>query len=171
VKTNGFLIVTYCMAILMMTACEKEESVPPYVGTWSVTWDYEDEEGTLGIKDKLLLTADTYSELLQLRYSPTGSWRSYLGMQGSLSASGYKMDILIDRAGFSLMDGQGRPTGNIIYYQKGTQEFLEVASILGLSEVMHVEFSIAGDNMTFLTDHNGDGDFYDDGELTLYTRE
>jgi hypothetical protein len=166
-----YMLLAVCTGILAITSCEKDEPVPPYVGTWSISWDVAEEGDTIWVKDILTLTADTYSEVLQLRYHPTGSWRTYFGMRGSLSVSGNIMTIKIDKAGFSTVDDQDRPTGNVVYYSKGTEEYNAIIQFMGLNETITAEFSVTGDKLVLFIDLNGDGDVLDPGELSLFIRE
>jgi hypothetical protein len=172
-KRQGIPVLAAFIAVLMITACKKDDPpIPVYVGTWSFSWGYVDGADTIDIKDIITLEADTYEEIIQMRNRTyMGSLTSYLGMKGALSVDGYTMTVSLNKVGISSADDNGMPTGNIMWFSKGEQDYYQLIYELGLAETFNSNFSIAGDVMTLLIDSNHDGDFFDPGEATIYARQ
>jgi hypothetical protein len=172
-KQYIYAIITVCLALLLITACEEDEPevIPDYVGSWSTSWAYIDEGDTMEVKEIMTLTADTYTDITQLRSYPNGTFIDFYGLKGTFTVSGYTMSIDIKQIGLTTADGEGNPTGNLIYYKEGDPEYFTLVSELGQPDDFDADYSIAGDFMTFLVDWNEDGDFYDAGELTIFTRQ
>jgi hypothetical protein len=172
-KRHGIPVLAACIAVLLAVACEKDPPpVPAYVGTWNFSWGYLDDVDTIDVKDILTLEADSYEEIIQIRnHTYMGSLKSYLGMRGALSVNGYTMTISLNEVGISSADDNGMPTGAMMWFSKGEQEYFQLVYELGLAETFNYDFSIAGDVMTMLVDSNKDGDFFDPGEATIYARQ
>jgi hypothetical protein len=166
-------IITVCLALLLITACKEDEPevIPDYVGTWSTSWGYIDEGDTMEMKEIMTLATDTYTDLLQLRNYPNGTFIDFYGLKGTLTVSGYTMTIDINQIGLTTADGEGNPTGNLTYYKEGDPEYFTLVYELNQPDPFDADYSVAGDVLTFLVDWNEDGDFNDAGETILYSRQ
>jgi hypothetical protein len=171
-KLYSLLFTALCMVIFFITACEKEEDVPDYVGTWIATGSFTEEEVTLEMKDILTLKTSSLTEVLQIKNPLTDNWLDYLGLKGSLTVSDNTMSIVLNELGMSSFDMMtGMPTGNITYYSKEQNEFDQLISESGMPETYSAQFSVSGGSLTFKVDINEDGDFDDEGEVTIYTKQ
>jgi hypothetical protein len=163
-----------CFAALLVSSCEKNnpQPTPDYVGTWDYSYRTLDGEDTLDVRDVLTLEADTYEEIIQYRNETyMTSLKSFAGIRGGLSVDGYTMKVSVNQLGISSADDNMMPTGSLMWYSKGSQEYYQLVSSLGVAESFSSDYSIAGDVMTMLVDLNHDGDFQDPGEVSIYDRQ
>ena len=109
------------------------------------------------MKDVLTLEADTYQEVIEIRNRTyMNSLKDYLGFSGALSWEDYTMNISINKAGISSADEYGMPTGSLLWFSKGEPDYYQLISDLGQVENFRVDFSIAGDYLTWLVYYDGD---------------
>src|SRR5665648_56411 len=101
-----------------------------------------------------------------------GTW---IAVESIPTASGYTeiRDIVtISEIGISSLNAiTGLPTGTIIGYKEGSVEFESILSQTEQSQTFESEYSISGSELTLKTDNNYDGDYLDEDEVTVYTKQ
>jgi hypothetical protein len=174
--TNFFkrtrLLTIISIVIFLLSSCEKEEINESYVGTWVATETVSEQGVSMTVKDIMTLTESTFTNVAQIQNPLTSAWTDLLGLKGSISVVNNIMEVVVTEIGMSTFDMiTGMPTGELSYYSDGQGEF---ANLLAESDIIgsfQSEFSVSGDKMTIKTDANGDGDFTDSGETSVYTRQ
>jgi hypothetical protein len=124
------------------------------------------------MKDVMTLSESGFSDLYQYYNPTTNKYIDYLKLGGLLSVSGSSMTIKATEIGVSSFDMMtGLPTGSITVYKEGSSQFENVFSQSGQPRTQKAEYSITGNKMTVKTDNNNDGDYTDEDETTVYTRQ
>jgi hypothetical protein len=160
------LLITAPLAFL--NSCGKEEEDPPFVGTWAAFGEISDTSGTMEVKGEVTLTKNTYKNILYLKDPASQKWIALQGMKGSFSLSGTKMSLNFTSIGISTYNViSGLPTGNIQYYEKGTQNFNTLLEQSGFPAFIKCEYEVTGNTLTLLMDMNGDFTY----EVFVYTRQ
>ncbi|MFN8207269.1 MAG: hypothetical protein U0T82_07660 [Bacteroidales bacterium] len=149
------LVITASLAFL--NSCGPEEEDPPYVGTWAAFGEISDTSGTLEAKEEITLGKDTYKNILYIKNPSTQKWVALQGLKGSLSLSGTKLSLNFTSIGLSTFDIiSGLPTGNIQYYQKGTENFDALLEQSGFPAFIKCEYVVTGNTIILYMDVNGD---------------
>lgn len=168
------LLLIALVVTLSAVSCNKDdddEKDPVYLGTWSRTETVIIDEFELDVKDIMTFTKNSVTNLGQIYNPLTEEWIDLMGLKGSLSVDGNSMDVTVDEIGFSDTDLDGLPTGDMTYYDSGDPEFDALLNEFELEENFEAEYSVAGNQLTLKTDDNSDGDFNDEGETAVYTKE
>jgi hypothetical protein len=168
------LLAGISLVIFSFNSCKKDDdnkNDPAYVGTWSRTDNIPVDTFSLQVKDLLTFTKTTVKNMGQIYNSDTDAWLDLMGMKGTFTSSGKNLNITVNQVGISDFDTLGIPTGNIQYFTKDDTEFNLVLGELGQKENFDAEYSISGNKLTMKVDDNDDGDFLDDGETQVYTKE
>jgi hypothetical protein len=163
------------IAVVTFDACNKDDNNntkdPEYVGVWSRTESIPIDSFSLDMKDVLTLTKDKVTNV-GLVYNPeTSEWLNLLGMKGSFTANGNNFSVTVNEVGMSPFDTTGLPTGQIEYFDKNQVEFNLILQELGLEQTFNAQYSVTSNQLTLKTDDNNDGDYLDDGESQVYTKE
>lgn len=158
---------------VLFSSCKKDDEVnPEYVGTWVATQAVFDEDIILQVRDVMTFTKDSFTDLGQLFDESTSSYIDYIKLIGTLVVEESIMNIDITEVGLSTFDMiSGKPTGTIVMYKEGTSQFDNIFSQTGQSQSFGFEYSISGNTMTVYSDNNSDGDYNDDEEAIVYTKE
>ena len=162
-------ILFFSFIVLVLSSCSKDDTVnPDYVGTWSAT---SESSGTQ-VKDNITFTKDGFSEVEQL-YNPTSSkWISYMKATGSISITGATMTVTYKGIGISAVDPiSGYPTGSITMYNYDSTEFQSIMSTSGQTTSFVSQYSVSGNQLTLMSDNNGNGTYTDPGETSVYTKQ
>ncbi len=163
------------LAVLSITSCKKDDdddNKSAFIGTWSRIESIEIEEDfSIDVKDIFTFTKSSVTNLGQVYNPDTEEWLNLMGMKAAIDVSGEKMDVTVISVGLSDVDDDGIPTGVLIYFDDNDEEFEAVLAEVELEQYFEAEYSVSGDELTLKTDDNGDGDFNDDGETQVYTRE
>lgn len=176
---NEFCYVAAFMTLVLIfsSSCKKDapenSNAPNYVGTWIYTGPISEEEfGDLLFKDIMTLSANSFTDLMQVQLS-TDSWVDFFYLKGSMSVKANIMSFTVAEIGFTSLDELTEfPTGVMTSYNTGSTEFNELLSDLGHSNKTFIsEFSVSGNQLTLMTDKNEDGDYLDLGETTVYTKQ
>ncbi|HLO58459.1 MAG TPA: hypothetical protein VK179_06940 [Bacteroidales bacterium] len=179
-KSLGFvnyarLLAGISLVIFSFNSCKKDDdnnnNDPAYVGTWSRTDTIPVDTFALQVKDLLTFTKTTVTNMGQIYNPDTDEWLDLMGMKGTFTASGKTLDITVDQVGISDFDTLGIPSGNIQYFTKDDAEFNLVLNELDQKENFQAEYNVSGNKLTMKVDDNDDGDFTDDGETQVYTKE
>jgi hypothetical protein len=56
-------------------------------------------------------------------------------------------------------------------YKEGTPQFDNIFSQTGQTQTFGFEFSISGNTLTVYSDYNSDGDYLDEDEAVVYTKQ
>lgn len=167
-KTAAFLL----LVAVTVVSCKKDDDDPDYVGTWVVLGTFNDGETNFEMKDVLTLSSGKFEEKMQLKNPVNNTWLDYMGMKGTLTVNGNKINVTITEIGLSAINPVTQtPTGVITYYKSTDTEFSELVEGFGIDLTYQSEYSIQGSEITIKTDLNGDGDFNDEDELSTYTRQ
>ena len=160
------IILSFCYA------CKKDENNPDYAGTWEATGTMNVNSIIMEMKDIMTLSTNTFSDIGQIKNPDTNEWINLIGLKGSISVNGNIMNVAIMEIGMSAFDMiTGMPTGNIVYYKDGQSQFSSLLSQSGMEKTFNSEYSISGNNLTLKTDNNNDGDYNDENEVTVYTKQ
>jgi len=155
-----------------ISSCKKDDPDPEYVGSWATTQAVFNEDVILQIKNIMTFTTDSYTDLTQVLDEATNEYIDYFKLFGALTVDESIMHIDIDEIGLSSVDVlSGKPTGTIVMYKEGTPQFDNIFSQTGQSQTFGFEFSISGNTMTVYSDYNSDGDYLDEDEAIVYTRQ
>lgn len=158
--------------VIMLSSCSKDDEVSAdYMGTWSADVTVSESGNSIQCKDKYTFTQSGFSDLLQLRDPSTGKYIDYMKLNGTMSVSGNAMNMKVTEIGVSSVDVTGYPTGTIIMYKEGSSVFTSLFSQSDLPQAFKSVYEVSGSKMTLKTDNNNDGDYTDDGETTVYTKE
>jgi hypothetical protein len=158
--------------VIMLSSCSKDDEVSAdYMGTWSAVVTVSESGNSIQCKDKFTFTQSGFSDLLQLRDPSTGKYIDYMKLNGSMTVSGNALNMKVTEIGVSTFDVAGYPTGSIIMYKEGSSVFTSLFSQTGQSQNVKSVYEVSGSKMTLKTDNNNDGDYTDDGETTVYTKE
>jgi hypothetical protein len=161
-------------AFVFVTSCEKddkEDSVPAFIGKWSRVETIPVEDFTLDVKDIVTFTARSFTNLGQVKNPETNTWIDLMGLKANISVDKNKIDVTVKEVGLSELDLDGMPTGDITYYSDEDMEFEAILAEVELEQHFLGEYSVSGDQLTLKSDDNNDGDFNDEGEIEVYTRE
>jgi hypothetical protein len=173
--SNYAKLFTFAAALLFAASCEKDDNediTPDYVGTWVRTESVTEEGVTIEIKDIVSFTEYSFSNQGQLKNPGTGEWIDLLKLKASISVDGNAMDVTVHEIGMSDMDWDtGLPTGDILYFREGEAGFEEALAAVEVEENFDAEYSRSGNQLTLKSDDNNDGDFDDEGETVVYTRQ
>jgi hypothetical protein len=157
---------------LMISSCKKDDPDPEYVGTWAATQAIFNEDVILQIRDIMTFTKDSFTDLTQVLDESTGEYIDYFKIFGTLTVEESIMHIDIDEIGLSSVDLlSGKPTGTIVMYKEGTPQFDNIFTQTGQSQTFGFEYSISGNTMTVYSDYNSDGDYLDEDEAIVYTKQ
>jgi len=164
---KSFLFFTFI--VLVLSSCSKDDTVnPDYVGTWSASME---SSGTQ-VKDNITFTKDGFSEVEQLYNPTTSKWINYMKASGSISITGTTMTVTYKGIGISTVDPiTGYPTGSITMYNFGSTEFQSIMSSSGQTNSFVSQYSVSGNQLTLMTDNNGNGTYTDSGETSVYTKQ
>ncbi|HEY3371567.1 MAG TPA: hypothetical protein VGK10_11995 [Prolixibacteraceae bacterium] len=169
-----FYKVAALMALLMIVvvSCKDDDPVlPAYAGTWAATESIPTETGYTSIKDIVTLTETSFAELGQMEIG-TGNWKDIASLKGTMTVSGNSLHITLTDVGMTTLNMlTGLPTGTIITYHEGSAEFNDQLSQMEQPKTYVTQFSISGNQLTLLTDINLDGDYTDEYETGVYTRQ
>lgn len=163
--------------VIFSSSCKKDKKDNPnnldYVGTWTdmdfISTDYGDTES----KEIMTLTETSFTNLMQVLIPiPVDFWMDYASLKASISVNGNLIDLTVNEVGITSVDmSAGFPIGKMTIYKEGTTEFDTLLSGAGQSKTFKSEYSVAGNKLTIKTDINKDGDFLDDKETRVYTKQ
>jgi hypothetical protein len=120
----------------------------------------------------MTFSTNTFSDISQIKNTSTNEWINLIGLKGSISINENIMNVTVTEFGLSTFDMiTGIPTGNIVYYKDNQSEFSSLISQSGMKSTFKSEYSVSGNNLTLKTDNNNDGDYNDENEGTIYTKQ
>lgn len=165
-------IVLLTLVVCLASCGKDEEPTLDYVGTWIAVESIPTVIGLREVRDVMTFTENTVVDLMQTPGWSAGNWIDLLNLKGSISVSGNLMTVTIAEIGITSLDPVlGLPTGTIINYKDGNAEFEDILSEYDLARVFDSEFIVSGNKLTLKTDKNDDGDYEDELEITVYTRQ
>lgn len=170
-KTKWLNKQVYLLAIfaISVTSCD-EDTLHPYIGSWFYYISNTGNGKDMNFKEIRTYTENTFTDLLQ--YSVNNKWVDAIKLKGGLTVVDKTMNINITEVGISMLNEQtGMPTGEIYMYKKGSDDFKTIITESGLPTSYQLTYSISGRKMTLMTDSNGDGDFTDENESIIYTKQ
>ena len=160
------------IVVIFSSSCKEDDPIlPDYVGTWVAVEAVPTEVGYVQMKDIMTFTEKSFTDLAQIQ-TGTDQWTSIFSMNGTLLVSGNIMNVTITEIGVTSFSGvTGLPTGVITSYKKGTTEFDELITENDQPRSFESKYTISGNKMTIQTDQNEDGDYLDELETTVYTKQ
>ena len=160
------------LIVIFSTACKDDDPVlPEYAGTWVTVRAVPTQNGYSQVKEVMTLSENSYSDLLQSQIS-TDVWTSIFSMGGTMVVSGNLMNVTLTEIGITSLSGvTGLPTGVITTYKKGTDEFNQLITDKDQPKTFEAKYSISGNKLTIQIDKNGNGDYLDEMETSVYTKQ
>jgi hypothetical protein len=158
---------------LIMASCTKSKEVnPDYVGSWASEQAIMSGTAVLQIKDIYTFTKDGFTELGQVFDETASKYIDYIKLMGSMNVTDAIMNVHVTDIGISTFDViTGGPTGTIVTYKEGSSQYNSILSQTGQSASYSFQYSVSGNSLTIYSDNNGDGDYADANETTVYTRQ
>ena len=157
-------VLLFSLCGLLFTSCgeDKDEPDADYVGTW-VSVETTSEDGLSALtKNTLVLTANSFSYLSQLYFIDLAK------MEGSITVSGDKVNATVTGFGMASEDDI---TSGVVVYKKGSSEFDSLIANNNIQTSFEIKYSISGNLLTLSIDGNNDGDYTDEGETVVYTKQ
>lgn len=165
-------VISVLVLFTIIIACEKDEKEPDYIGSWLATHTLTEEGVTFEVKDLLTFTGNSLHQLGQIKNPLSNQWVDFIVVKGGLSVNDKVMTLLVKEIGMSLFDeNTGFPTGNVVYYKDTSNEFDDMLSVVEIEKNFTAEYSVSGNKMTLKSDDNKDGDFDDEDETIVYTKQ
>ena len=166
------------IAVIFSSSCKDDDKNDnpnnlDYVGTWiamnSISTDYGDTES----KDIITLTETSLTDLIQILIPiPVDFWMDYASLKALISVNGNLIDVNVTEVGITSIDMSAVfPIGEMTIYKEGTADFDKLLSDTNQSKIFKMEYTVAGNKLTLKTDINKDGDFLDDKETRVYTKQ
>jgi hypothetical protein len=158
-----------------VTSCEKDDKdnkPADYIGSWVTVKTVPSEEGDFEIQDVVNFTANSFNEIASMRDPESDQWIAVIGRKAKITEKSGEMNVSITEAGYSTVDDEtGYPTGNIVYYKDGTDEFSSLLEDLEMSRNYKALYSVSEDELTLKADNNNNGSFDDEDEVNTFTRK
>lgn len=168
------LLAMSAIALVTLYACEKDDDKDEprdYVGQWVTVRTVQSEDGDFEVQDIVNFTESGFTEIASIVDPITEEWVDLIGRKGEFTVKSGLMNVKLTEAGFSeLDDDTGLPTGDIIYYEEGTDEFDALLEELDMIASYKAKYTISGDNLTLKSDNNNNGSYDDDDEVYTFTR-
>lgn len=167
------LAIVLVTLVVFCSSCKKDDEVASdYVGTWIAMESIPTASGYTAFRDVMTFSENSVIDLMQIPGESTDDWIDYMNLKGSISVSGNLMTVTIAEIGISSVNAiTGMPTGTIISYKEGSAEFETILSQAEQPRTFESEYSVSGDKLTLKTDNNNDGDYLDEDEVTVYTKQ
>lgn len=169
------IVAFMAIVLIFISSCKKDEpatpkvdpTAPNYVGTWIAI---EPITADIQMKDIITLTETSFTDLGQIGLS-ANLWVDYISMKGSISVNGKLMTVTITDLGLTSFNSLNIPTGVITSYKTGSAGFEDLITQSGQPKIFNSEYSVSGNQLTLKTDLNADGDYLDESETTVYTKQ
>ena len=162
-------VLLFSLCGLLFTSCgdDKDEPDADYVGTW-VSVETTSEDGlSAPTKNTLVLTANSFSYVSQLYFI---KYFDLAKMEGSITVSGDKVNATV--TGFGMASEDVITNENeITVYKEGSSEFNSLIESSGIPTSFEVKYSVSGNFLTLSIDENNDGDYTDENETVVYTKQ
>ena len=174
ISKNFKLLLFGTLLLGTIASCKKDDSDGPkdYVGDWVTEKTVETVEGSLDLKDIVKFKESTFTETVSMYDPISDEWINMIGRKGDFTAEDGEMDVTITAIGYSTEDDiTGYPTGNIVYYKDGTDEFDELLVELEMSKNYKALYTIEDDKLTLKADDNNNGKYDDEDEVNIFTRK
>lgn len=160
------------VAVIFNSSCKDDDPVlPDYAGTWITVKTVPSQSGYTQVKDLLTFTEKSFMDLKQ-EQTADNKWTDLESVQGSMTVYGNVMNVTVTEIGISsysmLTD---LPTGVITSYKKGTTEFDALITKMDQPKTFESKYSITDNKMTLQIDSNADGDYLDEFETSVYTKQ
>lgn len=162
-------VLLFSLCGLLFTSCgdDKDEPDADYVGTW-VSVETTSEDGlSAPTKNTLVLTANSFSYVSQLYFI---KYFDLAKMEGSITVSGDKVNATV--TGFGMASEDVITNENeITVYKEGSSEFNSLVESNDIPTSFEVKYSVSGNFLTLSIDENNDGDYTDENETVVYTKQ
>lgn len=162
-------VLLFSLCGLLFTSCgdDKDEPDADYVGTW-VSVETTSEDGlSAPTKNTLVLTANSFSYVSQLYFI---KYFDLAKMEGSITVSGDKVNATV--TGFGMASEDVITNENeITVYKEGSSEFNSLIESNDIPTSFEVKYSVSGNFLTLSIDENNDGDYTDENETVVYTKQ
>ncbi|MGQ8335910.1 hypothetical protein ACUNWD_05115 [Sunxiuqinia sp. A32] len=162
------------LAFTFIVSCSKDDSDnnPDYVGTWVAEYTETQDDVTLDAKEVLTLTENSFIDEGMIKYPVLNVWIKYFEIEGELSVSGNKINVFPNKIGIISIDEEtGWLAEDMTYYNYEDGEFDVLLEEFEFEESTEIEYRVDGNKLTMMQDYNMDGDFDDEDEQVVYTRQ
>lgn len=163
-------VLLFSLCGLLFTSCgndnDKEEPQANYVGTWVNVGTSSEDGLSVPTKNTIVLTTNSFSYVSQL--SLLGTYCDLGKVEGTMTVSGDKVNATI--TGFG-MASEENITSGVVVYKKGSSEFDSLIESSGIPTSFEVKYSVSGNFLTLSIDENNDGDYIDENETVVYTKQ
>ncbi len=153
------------------SACKKDEDNPDYVGTWYQSYT----ENGLTFRQLLTLKKSSFEMLIQLQNPINQSnFINYMAQKGKFNVQQDILTITLTSIGISETNpATFMPTGNLIFYDTGTAEFINLLKQAGFDDpTFKAKYSVSDNKLTLIIDINNNGSFNDDEDASeVFTRQ
>ncbi len=170
----SMLLVFTTVALVAFYGCDKDDDNDEprdYVGQWVTVRTIETDEGDLEVQDVINFTANGFTEVASIEDPLSEEWVDLIGRKGEFTVSSGLMNVTLTEAGFSELDEvTGFPTGEIVNYEDGTDEFDELLEEFEMIPSYKAKYTVSGDNLTLKSDNNNNGSYDDEDEVYTFTR-
>lgn len=165
------LVALIVLLVIFCSSCGDDDPVlPDYTGTWMATATIATEDGNFEGKQILTLTDNSFSDLAQIHLGT--AWVDMVIMKGSVSVTGNRITRTVKELGTTTYNmATNLPTGVIVTSKEGDEDFNAMLQLYGLDKTFTEELSVSGNQLTLKSDDNHDGDYLDDMETTVFTRQ
>jgi hypothetical protein len=179
-KTNEMKYYTRLLAIsaitlLAVTSCKKDDNddkSAEYIGSWGTVKTVPSEDGELEIQDMVNFTTSSFNEVASIKDPLNDEWIAVVGRKGRITEKSGEMDVSITEVGYTTVDEETElPTGVILYYKEGTDEFSELLEELEMSQNYKARYTVDADELTLKADNNNNGSFDDEDEVNIFIRK
>lgn len=166
-SVKGIYSTCFCIIFIaaFIFACKKDEEDPDYVGTWYQTYS----ERGLTFKQLLTLKKTSFEMLIQLQ-NPLNqeNYIDYMGQKGTFKVQDNILTITLTSIGITETNSTTyMPTGNIVYYNTGSDEFDNMLQQAGFDDpTFKARYAVSGNELTLQIDFNNNGSFDDDVDTT-----
>lgn len=167
-KILAFVIALATISFTMSSCSKDKEISADYVGTWVTNTTLD---GDLEAKETLTLTSNTFNIKYQMKDATSGAWMDYISMKGSISVNNQLITGTITEIGIAFDPITGEPTATMTTYQAGSSLFNLIIEESVEGATFTSEYSVSGNTLTLKTDDNNDGDYLDEGESEIFTKQ
>jgi hypothetical protein len=134
------------LIVVLFSACQKDDDTPDYVGTWTRTETVTEDGVTMTLKINLIIRADKYEELVQVKIGE--KFVDIIKVSGPLSVSAGVMTIEIKSLAITSYSMTGMPTGTLITYDENSSEFNQFMNEFQIDKIQTASYSVEGKSLT-----------------------
>lgn len=173
---NNVKLLTFAaIALIFVASCEKDDKDDKpvdYIGKWVTERTVPAGDGFLEVMDIVTFSANTFVEIASMKDPDTDTWIDIVGRKGKMTVKDGEMSISLTEIGYTTVDEDTElPTGIIVYYKDGTDEFSDLIVELEMSKNYKALYEVSEDELTLKADNNNNGSFDDEDEVNIFTKK